>query len=388
MGLIAGNLILRFWRFWEPAHIYWDERAYYLPAVREILEKGIDPNFQHPPLAKLLVSTSVGFFGDNSLGWRFWPIILSTIGVVATYFLAKRLFKSRKVAVVASILLSFEFSWFVIGRVAIPEMFLGVFLLVSVLFFHNALETKKKWWFLISAVFFGLAVASKWTGLLFVPIFLFLLLNKYQQKTKAVKIFTGFALAGALIYLGSYFIFLQNHSLGELFNRQFAMLNFHITEINERIGGERKHQFLTVFWPIDLYPLIMNSTFEKVRATIFMFNPALIFPSLVISFLAVLKWFRGERSVEKILLVYCFLIFWVAFLISPRVTYPYWWLPGMPFAAILFAGYLAQRSKKDPFLVVGYLVLVGLLFAFYYPILSYSPVKTWYLQILTGFSGN
>jgi len=65
--LIAGNLIVRFFRINDPSFAFFDEKKYSLVAAREILAKGIDPIFEHPPVSKLLFAFSIHIFGDNSL---------------------------------------------------------------------------------------------------------------------------------------------------------------------------------------------------------------------------------------------------------------------------------------------------------------------------------
>ena len=61
-GLCAINLAI-------PSKPYFDE-IHYLPAARELLERGLYINREHPLFAKQLIALGIALFGDNPLGWR------------------------------------------------------------------------------------------------------------------------------------------------------------------------------------------------------------------------------------------------------------------------------------------------------------------------------
>src|SRR3990167_9690190 len=122
--LFAFNFLFRLFRIQAPAESFLNEKYYILPAARDILlgfgdTKPITPP---SPLGKLLFAFSIKLFGDNPFGWRILSVIFATISVIITYFLAKEITNNKTVAKIASLLLTFEFAFFVHSRTADPEV--------------------------------------------------------------------------------------------------------------------------------------------------------------------------------------------------------------------------------------------------------------------------
>jgi predicted membrane-bound dolichyl-phosphate-mannose-protein mannosyltransferase len=79
------------------------DEKYYVNAARVILgiaapadtygdhPKGLDPNTEHPPLAKILVAGSMAVLGDNLYGWRLPSVLLGMASVLLTYGISRRL---------------------------------------------------------------------------------------------------------------------------------------------------------------------------------------------------------------------------------------------------------------------------------------------------------
>ena len=51
---------------------------------------GLDPNHEHPPLAKLLIALSMWILGNNGFAWRLPSVIFGSVSVLA--FLAQLFF--------------------------------------------------------------------------------------------------------------------------------------------------------------------------------------------------------------------------------------------------------------------------------------------------------
>ncbi|MEM1945263.1 MAG: hypothetical protein QXX57_05955, partial [Nitrososphaerota archaeon] len=54
------------------------DEYYYVPAARKLLA-GVAVNNEHPPLSKLLIALGIRLLGDNPMGWRFFPMLLSSL---------------------------------------------------------------------------------------------------------------------------------------------------------------------------------------------------------------------------------------------------------------------------------------------------------------------
>lgn len=69
---------------------------------------GLDPNHEHPPLAKLLIAFSMYLLGDNGFGWRIPSVIFGSLAVLVFYLLMKKLATFKMVPLVATFLFSFR----------------------------------------------------------------------------------------------------------------------------------------------------------------------------------------------------------------------------------------------------------------------------------------
>lgn len=399
IGLVLVNLALRLFRINDPSFAYFDESKFYLPAAREILAKGVDPIFEHPPVSKLLFALSIQIFGDNSLGWRFFPIIFSVTSVVVVYLLAKKLFNDKKMAALAAILFSLDFGWFTTSRLAIPEIIFASLLLLSSYFlvcvFKDKDDNSQRINLFLSSVFFGLSLATKWSALFALPILLVLLAYTFRKQVK-VMIFAlfFFLVLGGLVYLASYSSYLQKHSPKDLLVLQEKMVIYHNKTVNEIVSRDetlqkQERQYKAVFWPLNN---IFSYRFEKIgdsiKGIVFFYNPLLLWGALVAAiFLLARTVNKKEFSLEKLFLAAAFLVFWILFIFSPRIVYPYYWLAGVPFGVILFAKFLVEKNKKSNQVILGFTITAVLLFLLYYPILSNMPVKINYFRILTGTIG-
>jgi Dolichyl-phosphate-mannose-protein mannosyltransferase len=101
--LVLASLLLRLlWLARPDGSLIFDE-SYYVNAVRVIIgippaqnryaDKpfGLDPNTEHPPLAKLIVAGSMSVLGDNAYGWRLPSVAFGTVGIVLVYGIVRRL---------------------------------------------------------------------------------------------------------------------------------------------------------------------------------------------------------------------------------------------------------------------------------------------------------
>ncbi|MFQ6019692.1 MAG: phospholipid carrier-dependent glycosyltransferase, partial [Dehalococcoidia bacterium] len=202
LGLMAVAVFTRFWRLGTPDDFFFDE-VYYAFTAREYLDgnkaaweffatppEGFAYEWTHPPLAKLFMAGGMILLGENPLGWRFFGALAGVGAVLFTYLLGKKLFKSEIVALSAAFLLTVEGLLFVQSRLATADVYL-VFFALGTLYF---LVSDR---YLLSGVFFGAALATKWSaGLIILPIS-FYFAYKYLLAEKANR--SAIVLGAALI---------------------------------------------------------------------------------------------------------------------------------------------------------------------------------------------
>lgn len=159
---------------------------------------GPDPEFvAHPPLGKWIIATGLALFGaQNSFGWRFSTAIVGILAVLVVTLLARKLFRSTIVAVIASFLMAIEGNAIVMSRVALLDnsvMFVALLGFGCIVFDRDWQEKRLMtcvaarrasggepgwgptlWWrpwLICAGILFGLDAGVKWSGFYFLAIF-------------------------------------------------------------------------------------------------------------------------------------------------------------------------------------------------------------------------
>lgn len=182
---LAG--VLRFWNLSDPARLIFDE-VYYAkracwvvfasPETCELLGRPVDV---HPPLGKLLIAIGIEVLGFSPLGWRIVPALAGTLTVALTFWLARVLLRSTVAASISAALVAICFLHFVQSRVAMLDVFVGLFSLAAFLFaaYDRAALVRRtslpahehhvRLWQPVrlgAGIAIGAAAASKWSGFL------------------------------------------------------------------------------------------------------------------------------------------------------------------------------------------------------------------------------
>jgi len=178
----------------HPDRIYFDE-VYYVNDAREILANGVEDGFVvHPPLGKLIIATGIELFGDRSFGWRVMGAVAGALTVMLAFLIARRLFRSNGPALVAAALLATDGLFFAQARISMLDIHLAFFVALGawlLLVDHdrttsrdtdprpgprleidgrrvparNTLPRRSHWARNLAGIAFGLAIATKWSGL-------------------------------------------------------------------------------------------------------------------------------------------------------------------------------------------------------------------------------
>ena len=168
--LVLASLLLRLlWLARPEGSLIFDE-SYYVNAVRVILgippgqdrytDKpfGLDPNTEHPPLAKLLVAGSMYLLGDNAYGWRLPSVVVGTVSIPLMYGIVRRLGSGPYPALLAAGLYAFYNLVFVHSRIFTLDIFELGFLLLGLYWYVSRRPT-------LAGVSFALAALSKIGGI-------------------------------------------------------------------------------------------------------------------------------------------------------------------------------------------------------------------------------
>ena len=162
-----------------------DARAY------EWWHPAIEPNtavdWLHPPLAKYTQAFSMLVFGENSYGWRFSSVIFGVLVVVMTAMLAEEAFQNKGVALLAALLASLDGLLLVQSRIAMNDIHVTFFILLTLWCYLKFHRQKKLWWLFLTGLSAGLAMGSKWSGVFAVAIVWFFEVSQWfydHAKTK------------------------------------------------------------------------------------------------------------------------------------------------------------------------------------------------------------
>lgn len=394
-GLVVSNLILRLFRLDSPAEAFFDERVFYLDAARSYLTGFTDPNFEHPPLGKILISLGIWVFGDNPWGWRVPSALFGTLGIIVTYLLAKKIFKSTKIAVLSSFFLTFDFLWFIHSRAALLEIFLATFSLLAIYFFWNYYREGKFKNLVLTGVFLGLALAVKWSAV-FVLLGMGVWLLAKREGRGGLEGLEGvgrrlivISLVSLSIYFLSYLPYLsQNHALPQVWERQVKIWNYHTREIQpDAYGALRPY-----LWWLNPPQLFYHPEADSKKYILGLANPFLFWGGLIALTIYLKKLKKSWNREIGFLVVFIFSLYLPWFLVG-RYVFFYYFLTGLPLLAILLAKGLTDLEyaqgkwgKRVKSLRSGFITGNALGFFLFYPLLSALPVTSLYLAVLFGGS--
>jgi dolichyl-phosphate-mannose--protein O-mannosyl transferase len=280
------------------------------------------------------------------------------------------------------------------------DIFLSFFVVCSFIFAYLYTTRRSVKNLLITAVFLGLALATKWTGFYAIAAVLgFLLLHDLKERRLNLKLVL-LVIIPLLMYLGSYSqYFLQGHSVSE-----FVGLHKQIWWYQTGLKATHDYQSPALTWPFLYRPVwfyvsykdVFNKAGEKMLyiGNIYTMGHPLIWwaglGGIVWATWQFLLgvWYRIEGTAKHhiqllpltIILVGYFGMF-LPWTLSPRIMFLYHYLPSVPFLCLALAYVLhqiAQRNNIGRNTVIGYLIVVALVFVYFYPHWSALPLpQSW-----------
>lgn len=372
--ILLLSACLRLYRLDYPNKYIFDE-VYHVFTAKEFLQghkdawewwtkppPGVAYEWTHPPLAKEMMTLSMFIFQNtDGWAWRLPGTLLGILSIYLVYLLGNSILKNEPASLIAAFVFSLDGLNFVQSRVGMNDIYYVTFVLASLLFL---LRNR----YLISALFFGLALSSKWAAVYFLFIITFILFKDRQLK----KIFL-FIFIPALIYLLSYLpFFLLGHSLDQFIQLQQQMWWYHT-------GLKATHGYASSWWswPLNLYPVWYFVDYQKnTIANIFASgNPAVFWIGSVTLILTGIEAIK-KRSTNLLLVVFGFLIFWLPWAFSPRIMFLYHFSPTIPFLCLSLGHQLSLElsDKERRKLIIILLFLISINFFLFYPILTGFPI--------------
>ena len=395
--LIAiGAFFLRVINLGNPKGFVFDE-VYYVDGARDYLRYGVEvagskPEFVvHPPIGKWCIALGIKIFGDSEFGWRIAAAAAGTLIILIAARLAHELFYSPFLTAITAALMAVDGLLLVHSRTALLDLFLTLFILTAAYFWF-----RRQYWY--SGIFFGLALATKWSALYFIALFalitLFRLLKATPVKESLREVgirILQFAFLPLGIYLTSWAGWLfsdrgwnrdyASNPLASLFYYHKQMLDFHTSLVEKHSYQANPWGWLIMKRPTSFFyesPQGCGST-SCSQEVLALGTPVLWWSATIalVFLIGLWVWQFYQRSIDKKL---TFILLGVIagylpwFFFQKRTTFSFYAIVFEPFLvlAIVYCAKLFIDKSKNPanaqVIILGFVAVVFLNFVFFLPI--------------------
>ena len=250
-AILTFALSIRLWRLSLPTGYVFDE-VYYAKNANSLLSSAVELDEQgqaefvvHPPSGKWLIAIGIRLFGNEEFGWRFASAIFGTLSILLIYLIVKKLFNSEFLSITAALLMAFDGLNLVMSRVALLDIFLMFFILLSIYF----LIINNLW---LSGSAIGLALSIKWSAAFLIPlVILFIVVYNKVTFRNLFKVISQFTLLPISIYFASWsgWIFSSQGWARQSESNVFASLwNYHLQILDFHQGLDDKHAYQANPW--------------------------------------------------------------------------------------------------------------------------------------------
>lgn len=406
---------------YRPAGYVFDE-VYHVVTSRLIAENNpdaFDPSapppeentavdWLHPPVAKYTQAFFIKTLGDNAFSWRFSSALFGVGVIWLTAVLAKNLFRSKSVGLLAAFLASLDGLLLTMSRITMNDIHVTFFILLTLVFHlkHRKVVAKTdkvhfllSKWLILSGITGGVALATKWSGLFVIVFtfgieFLFLVrANLYRFKEKkqlkfvksTVQLGYIFILIPLAIYVSSYWMmFLQGGTLIDLVDMHQQIWHYQTT-----LSATHPGQSVPLDWFLDLKPVwfaVDRDLPPGKIANIYAFgNPALFWLGDLAVLLTIACLMRVRTKLKHFwqltYLLLAYGVVWLPWQLSPRIMFFYHYTPAVPLLAIILSYWLVVLLREKKIMVLRYLSLSAIAviiasFVIWFPHWTYMPVTT------------
>ncbi len=411
--ILAVSAGLRLWRLDFPAEFMFDE-VYYAKDAKAIVEgrvgtdgplrwaAGDAVSWPHPEIGKLSIAAGIALFGDRAIGWRLPAVLAGMIILACIYPLARRCGLSPPWAIVALLFAAADPLGITQSRIATLDIFVATWTVVCLLMALRYVQDGRQLrWLLLSGVAGGLALATKWSGVLALLAAGLLVFGAWLCEWRrgralerasaaasaaeapetsappdaaappaagrpsspgrrllgavlaALPVVVAFVLLPAIVYAASYTqYFIKGHTLADWWELHRQMYTF-------GMNLHAKHSYASIApsWIIDYRPVwyYFKGTTEY-RGVVAIGNPFLWWTAtlaLVVAPVAALL-----RHKTALLLPAAFVaVLYLPWFATTRTSFLYYMTPVAPFLAILVAVALAQFAGRQDLPRLNWLVL-------------------------------
>jgi dolichyl-phosphate-mannose-protein mannosyltransferase len=393
-ALVLFGCALRVQNLGFPDSVVFDEKLF-VGSAREYLNRLPDSN-DHPPLGKLLIALGMHCWGDNSLGWRIMPLGFGIANVVLAHLLGQRVFRNPVAGWLAGAFVAADGFLVSYSRVAMLDGMLTTCILACAL---AAVRAKSPLRILAAAALAGCAMSIKFSG---VAALLGVWMTIASQRGWRRSAVLG---GGTLLACVSTYTAL--HALGLWVSDLPAGVDDVWRTTCRLIAG---HSRITTFhhpasshwytWVIPLKPIILRehgADHLMARMLTSLGNPLLWWTSTAAAcaLAAWLFWMGPQQALARLRepepasaagpvqaqfrgVVQLF-AFWLGMLspwiVLPRQSYVYHYLPSYACGLVLLAGLVAWVHARRAWLPLVFVLLVANVSVIYAPLWGQIPIS-------------
>ncbi len=335
---------------------------------------GLDPNHEHPPLAKLLIAFSLYVFGDNGYGWRIPSVIFGSAAVLIFYLLLKKMSNYRMVPLIATFLFSFDNLTFVHSRIATLDIFTLTFMLLGFYWYftrHNHL----------SAMAMAFSTLTKITGaaglVIIVLVHAARLLQDHAERKRWNELFSWFE-KYAVVYIITFVAVLGLlDRLWVGYSNPLTHIQF-ILSYSAALTSSCPNGIISCPWQwlinqVQIPYLVVNVTSGNAKYDSIAFlgamNPALLYLTIPAILYSAYDYFTEKRQFSLFMLVWfavAYLPYYPAAIFGHRVTYLFYFLTATPAVCAAVAEMIMDQNPPK-LVMIFYLAVVVLSFYMMFP---------------------
>jgi len=391
---------------------YFDE--IYHPRTAYEYVHGLDVyEWTHPPLGKLLMAIPVAIFGMCPFAYRLMGNIAGILMIPTIYVLAKDIFKSRKYAVLASIIMACDNFHFAQTRLATVDSFLVLFIMLSFMFMYKYViltdkdkVTKKLRMLFFSGLFMACSIATKWTGcfagvalaiIFFAKLIKTNVIEKFEINKNGINVkfkekkwsnestviiiscIAFFVIIPIIIYCACYIPDKNIKTIGDIWDLQINMYKYH-SEL------EAEHPFTSNWytWFIMKRPVwyYSGTVEEGLHSTIAGIGNPIIWWTGIVGMIYVLIKGIIKLDGKCWFIIVAILTGLIPYLSISRIMFMYHYFPILPFMMLSIVMLIKGIEEKIKFkkIYLIYILIIISVFIYFYPVVSGMTVSKEYVE--------
>jgi dolichyl-phosphate-mannose--protein O-mannosyl transferase len=365
--IIVVSAGLRLYNLASPSEYMFDE-VYYAKDAKAVLDGRMDPkrdypwepgdvvSWAHPDAGKMAIAVGIALFGDRPLGWRLPSVVAGLVLLTLVYPIARRLGLSQGWALVALTLAAADLLGIAQSRIATLDVFVAAWTVVCIWCALRYVQGgRRPWWLLACGLAGGLAVATKWSGVL--ALLAAALLIAFGGRVKAlaperaeregrgaasvlleiVVVLFALVVLPVVVYLASYGpYFADGHAWAH-----FTELHRQMWHFNTTLSAPHSYASPAPTWILDYRPVWYSFVSDvEYYGVVAIGNPFLWWTAVLglVATPVLALWRRVTLPLVPAGLVAVLYLPWFA---ASRTSFLYYMTPVAPFLAIMLAALAA-----------------------------------------------